>query len=124
MRSSNNALIPHFFLFHCSLMYINHLIFQLIESMSSNIEKMVKKIILIGDNSRLIEEILNDEIVEFEHFLAFIFSNVEQIQDVAKLNILAKIMARELFKTKKLTCVNNEINHFNEIQPSASKKTL
>jgi hypothetical protein len=49
---------------------------------------MIKKIILIEDNSRLIEEIINDRTIQLENVMTFIFSNVEQIQDAVKLNTL------------------------------------
>ena len=65
-----------------------------------------------------------DEPITVENLIDFIFSNVEQIQDTAKINILAKIIARELIKLKKLVHINNEIIGFHDIEANISKKNL
>jgi hypothetical protein len=92
--------------------------------MSSTIENMIKKIIVVEDYSQLMDEIINDETVQLEHLIVSIFDNVQQIENQVKMDTLAKIIAGASFKKQRLIDVYNQINYFNDNQPSASKKTF
>ena len=89
--------------------------------MSIQKENMIKKIIVAGNYSQLFEQIIEDETIELEKIIFYIFNNIEQIESEVKMKHLAEIIAGKLFKKQSLNDINDQ---FNLIDDNQSKKNL
>ena len=90
--------------------------------METKLEKMLEKLILINDPSKLIEELEADKSIEFNKVICCVLDHVIQIQNQEKIQYLAQFIGRTCFEKKCLVNIDHQVNSLDSSEENSLKR--